>query len=52
MRYTVRAAKGNVIENIFFTNDESASIAMEKSAKSLGYDEVWVCDSVTELQVG
>lgn len=52
MRYTVRAAKGNTIENIFSTNDEPLAIKKEKDAKGLGYDEVWVCDSVTELQVG
>lgn len=52
MRYTVRAGKGNTIENIFSTNDEPLAMKKEKEAKRLGYDEVWICDSVTECQVG
>jgi hypothetical protein len=51
-RYTVKAVKGTEIQNLLSTNDYSSAMVVERTAKQLGYDEVWICDNVMELMVG
>jgi hypothetical protein len=51
-RYTVKVVKGTEIQNLLSTNDYSSAIVVERTAKQLGYDEVWICDNVMELMVG
>ena len=52
MRYTVKASKGKEIINLHSTNDYQGVMAVEYTAKQLGYDEVWICDNVMEMMVG
>lgn len=51
MRYIVRAVKNGEIKNIYFTNDHSSAIAVERTAKQI-YENVWICDCVMEMLVG
>jgi len=51
-RYTVKAVKGTEIQNLLSTNKYSSAMAVERTAKQLGYDEVWICDNIMELIVG
>jgi len=52
MRYIVRAAKNGEIRNIYHTNDYSSAFEVEKTAKLLNYDSVWICDCLMEILVG
>jgi hypothetical protein len=51
-RYIVKVSKNDQIRNIYFTDDYSSALAVEKTAKELKYDMVWICDNLTELLVG
>lgn len=53
MRYTVRVAKGDKIENIYNSSNHSDAIAIYLTARKVyGADNVWMADSITELMVG
>jgi hypothetical protein len=52
MRYVVKVAKGGEIRNIYHSDDYSSALAVEKTAKQLHYDEVWICDCFVEILVG
>jgi len=52
MRYIVRAAKNGEIRNIYHTDDYSSAFEVEKTAKLLNYDDVWICDCLMETLVG
>jgi len=52
MRYIVKVAKNEEIRNIFSTDDYSSALAVEKTAKQLNYDMVWICDCLMEVLVG
>ena len=52
MRYVVKVAKGGEIRNIYYSDDYSSALAVEKTAKQLHYDKVWICDCFVEILVG
>jgi len=52
MRYIVKVAKGGEIRNIYHSDDYSSAREVEKTAKQLNYDEVWICDCLMEILVG
>jgi len=51
-RYTVFASKGNETRKLYSTNDYQGAMAVEHTAKQLGYDEVYICDNLMEIMVG
>jgi hypothetical protein len=52
MRYIVKVAKNGEIRNIHHTNEYSSAFEVEKTAKLLNYDAVWICDCLMEILVG
>ncbi len=52
MRYIVKIAKNGEIKNIYHSNDLSDALVVEKTAKQLYYDAVWICDCLMERLVG
>jgi hypothetical protein len=52
MRYIVKIAKNGEIRNIYHSDDYSSALAVEKTAKQLYYDDVWICDCLMEKLVG
>ena len=51
MRYIVKASLGKEIFDIYFTNDYSRALCIERKAKE-SYGNVWICDCLMEVLVG
>ncbi len=53
MRYIVRVAKNQIIENVYYTNDYYKALQTEeKMIKTHGKDNVWICDVIQEILAG
>ena len=53
MRYTVRVAREDRIDNVLHTDEESEAFKKERELRKIyGNDKVWTVDAIIEFLVG